>query len=106
MPASRTALAEFFGLDNVRIDIAPGSQDLPTMAPGTIGREVTLAEAEAELGLSAALPDGARPDAVYLVDDQLGAAAMILVYNDDGFELWQRGRFDAWVLVPGLLRYF
>jgi hypothetical protein len=100
VPASRTALAEFFGLDNLEITVGPDEPGLPTLSPDHIGRETTLGEAEAALGFAAALPDGRRPDAVYVVDDAQGAAGMVLVYKDEAFELWQTKRLNFLKRIP------
>jgi hypothetical protein len=100
VPASRTALAEFFGLDNVEITVGPNEPGLPTLSPDDIGRETALGEAEAALGFAAALPDGGRPDAVYVVDDAQGPAGMILVFEDEAFELWQTTRLNFLKRIP------
>jgi hypothetical protein len=94
VPASRTALAEFFGLDNVHVDVEPKSTALPTVPSEEFGRAATLDEARDALDFRLALPAEGEPDAAYLIEDQAGPAAAILVYERDGFELWETERLE------------
>lgn len=113
IPMSRSALAEFFGIEGERIE------RLPTPAPGTtptpfptpqgiesIATPFTLAEAATRLGFAPALPDGAgAPDGVYLLS--LPEAVVVLQYPR--FDLWQSktiGFFGKGLPAEALLREF
>jgi hypothetical protein len=100
VPASRTALAEFFGLDNVRVEVEPAQTALPTIPLNDLGRASTLGDGEEQLGFPLLLPESEHPDTVFLVDDEAGPAAAILVYDDEAFELWQSKRLNFIKRVP------
>lgn len=94
VPQSRDALADFFGLGSVRVSV--GSLEgprPPVLSPDAFARPVSLATARdaVDFQLRLPAPDGAalRPDAVYL-QDQFGQwPAVILVYEHEGYDLYQ-----------------
>lgn len=94
VPGSRSAVADFFGIQGSEVDV------LPTPAPGTtptplptpvgieeIARPSTLADAGRAAGLEPALPAGAgEPEAVWLVRF-IETDAVVLEYAE--FDLWE-----------------
>jgi hypothetical protein len=94
VPASRTAMAKFLGLDSVRVEVEPSVTALPTIPLDVLGSAVTLMDAQERLGFQLALPDGREADVVYLIDNTEGPAAAVLVYQEEGFELWETRRLQ------------
>jgi len=94
VPQSREALADFFGLSHVRVEVGPVlGPEPPVLAPENYARLTTLEEAQARVDFPIALPrdeDGPMlPDAVFLRDEGSTAPAVILVYDDEDFDLTQ-----------------
>lgn len=92
VPQSRTALADFFGLSNVRVDEEPSVGQLPpVLSPGSFAAPVLLADAQDAVDFPLRFPtsDGARlePNAVYLQGENTSAPAVIFVYEE--FDLYQ-----------------
>ena len=77
VPQARSAILRLLGLEHVTIVRV---EQLPpvTRGPGAVGEQLSLEEAERQLGLHALLPDLGRPDAVY-VDP--GGVMLILLYG-------------------------
>jgi len=91
VPQSRTALAKFFGLSHVRVEVGatPGPTPRP-LSPNSFAKPASLAEAQTAVDFPLRLPtrDGARlePDAVYV---QAELPAVIFVYEREGFDLYE-----------------
>lgn len=93
VPGSRSAIAEFFGIEGSTIERAPTPQPGTTATPlptavsvPPAARQATLAEVEAAIGFMPALVDGREPERAYVVrygGDSVG----ILRYAE--FDLWQ-----------------
>jgi hypothetical protein len=94
VPSSRSAIADFFGIEGSRIEVlptlAPGVTPTPFPTPAGIESYATPSSLDGvrrDFGFVAALPPGeAEPDAVY-VADYLSAQAVILHY--ESFDLWE-----------------
>ena len=96
VPQSREALADFFGLSRVRIEIGPLlGPPPPALSPDSFAEPATLRTAQEAVDFEIRLPTerGAQmlPDAVY-VQNIGGASApvVILVYEGEDFDLYQR----------------
>jgi hypothetical protein len=93
VPTSRTAIAEFFGLRNVRVEVVPtATAPVPTAVPASFARPATLAGAEKAAIFPLRFPtrDGVRlqPDGVYLYGT--GADSIVIfVYEEEPFDLYQ-----------------
>ncbi|MBI5283918.1 MAG: hypothetical protein HY874_02385 [Chloroflexi bacterium] len=95
VPSSRSALAEFFGIDGLRIERLPGPvpgvTPTPLPAPGdlpSIAERVSLAEAERRAAFRATLPPGASGVArVYVKTYSESDTVIILHYA--AFDLWE-----------------
>jgi hypothetical protein len=93
VPSSRSAIADFFGVEGSRIEIlptaAPGVTPTPFPTPAGIETYATpssLDGVQRDLGFTAALPQvEAGPPAVYIADYFAGAA----VLRYDAFDLWE-----------------
>ncbi len=111
VPQSREALADFFGLSHVKIEIGPVlGPPPPVLSPDSFAEPATLAGARAALEFEIRLPvqDGVwlLPDAVYLQEVDQSAPIVILVYEKDGFDLSFRstGFFGKGLPDPDLTR--
>ena len=87
LPASRSALADFFHLSHVRIERAPaGSPTPPPLAPGNFARPSSVAFVERVADFPILLPtsDEQRilPDAVYVQGESSRLPTGIFVYRD------------------------
>lgn len=97
VPQSRSALADFFGLSHVRVDVGPIAEPTPpALSPISFARPATLEEAREVADFAVRLPtiNGAalNPDAVYLQGEV--AVVTIFVYDDEGYDLYEsRGAF-------------
>lgn len=99
VPSARTAVGEFFGLvEGERIEVLPtplpgvSPTALPTAAPiESFGTPFTLEAVATAVGFEPAFADGQPPDAVYLVDYE-GVAVAVLQYTD--YDLWQTRATD------------
>lgn len=104
VPASRGAVADFFGIEGSRIDILPTSTaPTPFPTPQDLDANAvpsTIEQAAAVAGFSAALPGGESPSSVYTVPYG-SEQGVILRYPE--FDLWQvsdgdfEGYFDKGV---------
>jgi hypothetical protein len=95
-PDSREAIADFFGLSRVRV-VPPSPTTEPLLAPGSIGRPVSLEEANTEVGFTIQLPtypsSVGGPDNVYVLSlDDAKAVALVYETNDLSFMLQQTSR--------------
>src|SRR4051812_383693 len=64
VPSARSAILRFLGIEGVTVQRV---EKLPQAAPlGTLGDRTTMAAAGRRVGFRPLLPDGERPDAVYL----------------------------------------
>jgi hypothetical protein len=93
VPQSRGALADFLGLNSVRVDRMPyAGPTPPVLSPNSFARPATIEEARAAVAFPLRLyeRDGVRyyPNAVYIGDAGSTAAYPILVYDD--FDLYER----------------
>ncbi len=94
VPGSRSAIADFFGIEGSRIEILPTPQPgvTPTPFPTPAGIESYATPASLEVaataaGFTPALPAGAgRPRGVYLVDY---GEPPVVVLDYDRFDLWE-----------------
>ena len=107
VPQSRTALAELFGLSHVQIEVGPTTgPEAPAVSPDSFARPATLEEARATVGFALKLPAGIEgtiaPDAVYLQGEAEDPYLVILVYEDEGYDLYQTrfGMFGKGVPEP------
>ena len=94
VPQSREALADFFGLSRVKIEIGPVLGPPPPMlSPASFAEPATLSSAQVRVDFAIRLPvmDGARmtPDAVYIQYRAGGAEVVIAVYEEAQFDLYQ-----------------
>lgn len=94
VPQSRSALAELFGLSNVRVEVGPTvGPPPPVLSPASFARPATLDEAREAAAFPLRLPasDGTllQPDAVYLQGEFNSAPVVILVYEDERYDLYQ-----------------
>lgn len=94
VPQSRSALAELFGLSNVRIEVGPTlGPPPPVLSPESFARPATLTEAREAVAFPLRLPvrDGLQlqPDAVYLEGEDRNAPVVILVYEAEEFDLYE-----------------
>jgi len=93
-PQSREALADFFGLSRVDVEVGPvlGPRP-PILHPDNFAAAATLAEAREVANFDLKLPaeDGQPllPDVVYVEGGSRRAPAVIFVYEDEGFDLYQ-----------------
>jgi hypothetical protein len=95
VPSSRSAIAEFFGVEGSRIERlptpAPGVTPTPLPTPGdltSIAMRVSLDEAERRAGFRPALPrDAGEPDGVYAKTYREGETVAILSYA--AFDVWE-----------------
>jgi hypothetical protein len=93
VPTSRSAIADFFGIDGSEIERlpspAPGTTATPFPTPQSLpsaARAASLAEIASALGFAPALVDGEEPASSYLVD-LLDESVAVLRYPE--FDLWQ-----------------
>jgi hypothetical protein len=80
VPSARSAILRFLGIEGVtvtRVDTLPPAQPL-----GTLGEPTTLALARARVRFRPLLPDGERPDGVYL-DTAIPGDAVVLRYGPE-----------------------
>jgi hypothetical protein len=112
LPASRSAVADFFGIEGERIE------RLPTPPPGTtatplptatgieqLATPVALEAAAARAGFEPALVRGDAPAAAYVLD--YGGPVVVLQY--ERYDLWQSramGLFEKGLPAEALLREF
>ena len=96
IPQSREALADLFGLSSVRIEVGPvDGPPPPILSPNSFASPATLTSAREAVAFEIRLPteDGVRmlPEAVYLEGIHgTGAPIVILVYESEDFDLYQR----------------
>lgn len=96
VPQSREALADFFGLSRVKIEIGPVlGPPPPVLSPDSFAEPATLAGAREALEFDIRLPvqDGVwlLPEEVYVQDiGGTSAPVVILVYESEDFDLYQR----------------
>jgi hypothetical protein len=110
VPQSRDALADFFGLGHVQVDVGPVlGPPPPVLSPDSFARPAGVAEVALAVDFPLRFPtrDGDRlvPGAAYLqgVGDDIPVA--IFVYEDEGFDLYEtrRGFFGKDVPSPELV---
>ena len=94
VPQSREALADFFGLSHVKIEIGPVlGPPPPILSPGSFAEPATLSSAQERVDFEIRLPvvDGTEmaADAVYVEDRSPGAEVVIAVYEEADFDLYQ-----------------
>ncbi len=94
VPQSREALADFFGLSHVKIEIGPVlGPPPPVLSPASFAEPATLGSAQDRVDFAIRLPaiDGTRmtPDAVYVEGRSPGAEVVITVYEAEDFDLYQ-----------------
>jgi len=111
VPSSRSAIADFFGVEGSHIEIlpapAPGVTPTPFPTPAAIETYATpssLIDVRRDFGFAPALPPGdGQPDAVF-VADYLSAEAVILQYP--AYDLWEvrlsGGTFNKGVPIQGV----
>lgn len=112
LPGSRSAIADFFGIEGERIERLPtpaaGTTATPFPTPAGIEQfatPVTIDAASAEIGFAPALAGGEAPDGVYVLD--YGAAVVVLQYEN--FDLWESqavGLFEKGLPASSVLREF
>lgn len=92
LPSSRSAIAEFFGVEGSKIERLPPPADggTPTPLPpptdiGAYGRPSTLADASAALGFAPAFVPGADDPEVFVAR-----------YPSEGIVILRYGAFDLW----------
>jgi hypothetical protein len=80
VPSARSAILRFFGIEGVTVEQV---DKLPQAAPlGTLGDRTTTAGARRRVHFRPLLPDGERPDAVYL-DSAIPGGAVVLRYGPE-----------------------
>ena len=94
VPQSREALADFFGLSRVKIEIGPMlGPPPPVLSPESFAEPATLQTAQEAVDFGIRLPTerGVQmlPDAVYVEDRWPGAEVVITVYEEEGYDLYQ-----------------
>jgi len=94
VPASREAVADFFGIEGSTVDVAPTIPAAPTAEIDQNAEPSTIVDAAALAGFEPALADAGEPNAVYTVD--YGQSTGIVI-RYDGFDLWQvdSGAFEG-----------
>ena len=110
VPQSREALADFFGLSHVKVEVGPVLElPPPVLSPDSFAEPATLSAAQERVDFVIRLPtvDGTRmtPDAVYIEDRSPGAEVVITVYEEEGFDLYQsaQGHFSKGLPSSDLL---
>jgi len=99
IPQSRSALADFFGLSHVRVEVGPiQGPTPPLLSPERFARPASVSQAQELVDFPLRFPTRKslrlRPDAVYLQGEAANAPVVIFVYEDEGFDLYQtRGGF-------------
>ena len=101
VPASRSAIAEFFGVEGSKIERLPtpaaGVTPTPFPTPGdltSIATRVTIEEAERRIGFRPALPrDAGEPEGVYVKTYRDGEIVAIVHYG--AFDLWEMRARDV-----------
>ena len=94
LPQSRSALAKFFGLSNVRIESQPTAGPTPpALSPQSFARPSSIEDARSIVDFALRFPtsdgDQLEPDAVYLQGEDAGRPVVIFVYEDEGYDLYQ-----------------
>ena len=79
-PGARSAVADWLGIGGVRVVEVDDLPVAPVRDEPFLGRRVTLAEARRRVDFPILLPDGQRPDAVYVRSIPSGGA-VTLVYG-------------------------
>jgi hypothetical protein len=80
VPSARSSILRFLGIEGVTVQRV---DRLPQAAPlGTLGDRTTMAAVRRRVGFRPLLPDGKRPDAVYL-DKALAGGAVVLRYGPE-----------------------
>lgn len=95
VPSSRSALAELFGIEGLRIERLPGPvagvTPTPLPEPGdlpSIAERVSLAEAERRSAFAPVVPRGAgEPAAVYV--KTYGESDTVIILHYAAFDLWE-----------------
>ena len=96
VPQSRAALADFFGLSRVKIEIGPVlGPPPPVLSPDSFAEPATLQTAQEAVDFEIRLPTerGVQmlPNAVYVETiGRASAPVVILVYASEDFDLYQR----------------
>ncbi len=107
VPQSRSALAKFFGLSHVRIEVHPTyGPTPPALSPQSFARPASVDEAQRVVDFPLRFPTrgDARlsPDAVYIQGEVGGLPVAIFVYEHEGFDLYQTDRGSFFKEVPGI----
>jgi hypothetical protein len=94
VPQSRDALARFFGLSHVRVEVAPRAGPTPpVLSPESFARPATLAQVRLLVDFPLRFPtrDGTilLPDATYVQGEDADLPVVIFVYENDDFDLYQ-----------------
>lgn len=94
IPQSRTALAEFFGLSRVRVEMGPQlSPTPPVLSPDSFARPASLRSAQEAVDFPLRFPtsDGLRqdPDAMYVQGEGSQTPVVIFVYEEQRLDLYQ-----------------
>ncbi len=94
VPQSRSALADFFGLGHVRVEIKPFlGPTPPVLSPESFARPSSVSEVDGLLDFRVRFPsrDGRllAPDAVYVQGEASDRPVAIFVYEEEGFDLYQ-----------------
>ena len=77
-PTARRAVADWLGVEGVRITFDDSAPDLPSNGDPAFGRKVSLAEAEELVDFDIAIPaELGEPDAVYFMDVQDGEVSLL-----------------------------
>jgi hypothetical protein len=94
IPRSRSAIADFFGLSHVRVEVGPTAGPTPpVLSPQSFARPSSVDEAQHVVDFALRFPtfDGQRlsPDAVYVEGEASNMPTVIFVYEKKGFDVYQ-----------------
>jgi hypothetical protein len=100
VPASRTALADFFRLDRISfLEDSGSSPTPPVLSPASFARPSTVDEVRGIVDFTVSLPADAEPDAVYIQGEQYDLPYAIFAFED--YDLYETRDANIQKLING-----